>query len=507
MNTKRKLKTLTLREKFNVINAVKSGTKKKDVAAHYGLPASTLSTIIKNEAEILQRYESSSNLSCKRRRLAEFPDLEECLLTWFKQCRDKNISVSGPILREKAEEFSKSLGHSSFRASNGWLVNFKKRHELVFRKVCGESASVNKEVCDEWINELQSLLKDYEPKDVFNADETGLFFKCLPDKTLNFKNEKCHGGKHSKERFTILLATNMTGSEKLKPLVIGKAKKPRCFSGFKTIPLDYDANKKAWMTAEIFKGWLIKVDKKMIMEKRKILLLIDNCTAHNIIPPLKAVNVKFFPPNTTSKLQPLDQGIIKKFKSFYRKEVVRKLITDMEQESASSINVLHAIRMTDKAWRSVSMTTIANCFKSCGFSRPQEEASEDPQEAQEPDMNVEPDWNRLQNIEVQFEDYVTCDEGLATTGTLTDAEIIDVVNQHTDDDNVDENDVENTDPADFEPVVSNKEARAAINTLRTYIERCDDIEDRVFSSLFELEKIIDKKSANCLNQKKITDFF
>lgn len=64
--------------------------------------------MIKNEAEILQRYESDRNLSCKRRRLAGFPDLEKCLLAWFNQSRDKK-----PILREKAEEFSKSLGHSS----------------------------------------------------------------------------------------------------------------------------------------------------------------------------------------------------------------------------------------------------------------------------------------------------------------------------------------------------------------------------------------------------------
>lgn len=75
------------------------------------------------------------------------------------------------------------------------------------------------------------------------------------------------------------------------------------------------------------------------------------------------------------------------------------------------------------------------------------------------------------------------------------------------DDDVNENDVDHTDPASFEPKITNKEARAAINTLRTYVERCDDIEDHVFGSLFELEKIIDKKSANCLNQKKITDFF
>ncbi|CAG4979095.1 unnamed protein product [Parnassius apollo] len=146
MSTKRKLTTLTLSEKFNVIKAVNSGMKKKDVAAYYGIAASTLSAIINNEAEILLRYESSTNLSCKRRRLAEFPDLEECLVSWFKQCHDKNIHVCGQILREKAKEFSKSLGHSSFRASNGWLTNFKKRHELVFRKICGESASVNNEI-------------------------------------------------------------------------------------------------------------------------------------------------------------------------------------------------------------------------------------------------------------------------------------------------------------------------------------------------------------------------
>ncbi|KPJ21118.1 hypothetical protein RR48_00146 [Papilio machaon] len=76
-----------------------------------------------------------------------------------------------------------------------------------------------------------------------------------------------------------------------------------------------------------------------------------------------------------------------------------------------------------------------------------------------------------------------------------------------DDDDVNENDVDHTDSARFEPPITNKEARAAINTLRTYVERCDDIEDHVFGSLFELEKIIDKKSANSLNQKKITDFF
>lgn len=47
------------------------------------------------------------------------------------------------------------------------------------------------------------------------------------------KHEKCHGGKYGKERLAILLAMNMSETEKLKPLLIGKSKKPRCSAGCK----------------------------------------------------------------------------------------------------------------------------------------------------------------------------------------------------------------------------------------------------------------------------------
>lgn len=126
-----------------------------------------------------------------------------------------------------------------------------------------------------------------------------------------------------------------------------------------------------------------------------------------------------------------------------------------------------------------------------GLPATQEEASE---ETLEQDMRSVVDWNKLQNMEVQLEDYVICDEGLATAETLIDAKIIDILNQNIDD----ETDVDHRDPADFQPLIPNKEARAAVNTLRTYVERCDDIKNHVFGSLFKLEKIIDTKSANYL---------
>lgn len=133
--------------------------------------------------------------------------------------------------------------------------------------MCGESASFDDNVCKNWKEELKTMLKDYDPKNIFNADETALYYQCLPDKTLTFKNEKCHGGKNSKVRATLLLASNMTGTEKLKPFMIGKYKKPRCFAGVKSFPFEYHANPKAWMNSYLFGQWLLKLDKQMKRRK------------------------------------------------------------------------------------------------------------------------------------------------------------------------------------------------------------------------------------------------
>lgn len=106
----------------------------------------------------------------------------------------------------------------------------------------------------------------------------------------------------------------MAGSEKLKLLVIGKSKKPRCFKHVKSLPVQYEANIKAWMTGEMFASWLWKMDRDFERQKRKVLFFVDNCTAHPNVSGLCAIKVIFLPPNTTSKLQPMDQGIIKNLK-------------------------------------------------------------------------------------------------------------------------------------------------------------------------------------------------
>ncbi|XP_028656953.1 tigger transposable element-derived protein 4-like [Erpetoichthys calabaricus] len=375
---KRKLKTLSIAEKVTVIRAVEKGDKKKvEIAKQFGIPTSMLSTFLKEKEKILKLYSEKSCGHQKRMRECEYPVIEQCVLKWFVQARDRNVPIDRKLLQAKAEEFAKELGHSEFKASDGWLDKFKKRHGIVFNRLCGESTQVPEEDCSHWIQKLPEIIQDYSTGDVFNADETGLFFKCTTDKTMTFKGEPCHGGKKSKDRVTLLLGANMSGLEKLPALLIGKSFKPRKFKNVKSLSMHYEANKKAWMTSELFSKWLKKVDAAMVRKKRRIILFIDNCTAHNHIPVMKAVTMKFLLPNTTSKLQPLDQGIINNFKLRYRKLVVRKLLQEIEDKRPLGIGLLEAMRSARRAWDEVPEETIKNCLKKAGFGQQTIEDSEE----------------------------------------------------------------------------------------------------------------------------------
>ena len=70
----------------------------------------------------------------------------------------------------------------------------------------------------------------------------------------------------------------------------------------------------------------------------------------------------FLAPNTTSVIQPCDQGIIQSFKVHYRKLLVEYFLEKVEKgEEYTSLTVSNSIKFINKAWRKVSSTTIVNC--------------------------------------------------------------------------------------------------------------------------------------------------
>ena len=172
---------------------------------------------------------------------------------------------------------------------------------MVFKKAQGEKRDADTPTSETWLKEtLPNILSRYSESDIFNADETGLYYRLLPDRSHVLKGENLAGGKKSKARVTILVCANMNGTEKLPLLMIGKSKKPRCFRGCKTLLCTYDSNANVRMTRKIFESWLKKWDNELRKSKRTIALMVDNYTAHP--PDIILTNIKlvFLPPNVTS---------------------------------------------------------------------------------------------------------------------------------------------------------------------------------------------------------------
>ena len=87
------------------------------------------------------------------------------------------------------------------------------------------------------------------------------------------------------------------------------------------------------MDSILFKGWVCEVDRQFTKEGRKFVLLVDNCPAHPSIDNLVSTELIFLPPNTASKLQPMDQGIIRSMKSHYKTMSLKKLVEAIEKKN------------------------------------------------------------------------------------------------------------------------------------------------------------------------------
>lgn len=374
---KRKLLELTLDKKKEVLDRIQAGRTCRQVAEEFAVSKSTVSKISTSKEEILRAWEENGN--SKRKRLArktEYENINAKVLEFFVDCRSKNIPVSGPMLQEAALSIARNEGESEFKASNGWLAKFRERHAIEFKALSGEAAELDTAAAEEWLKRIPDITRGYNMKDIFNADETALFYRQIPKKSLVTKMDKCKGGKLAKERVTVLLCCSALG-EKLKPLVIGHAAQPRAFRKHRVklsaLPVHWTSNRKAWMTSAIFNDWLSSVNKKMKLENRHVLIIVDNAPSHTKVKNLPNVQVKFLPPNLTSAVQPLDQGIIQAAKLHYRRLLLSSMVSNACNSSTvseylSKVTVLDAIWWLAKSWNNVRAETIQRCFTRCGLA-------------------------------------------------------------------------------------------------------------------------------------------
>ena len=132
-------------------------------------------------------------------------------------------------------------------------------------------------------------------------DELGLFFKSLAEKGLLEKSRRCKGGKKSKQLFTADFFVAADDSKISEPVVIRKSESPKCFNKIqdKTRPsmVHYFSNEKAWMRTEIMENVLRLLNREVQLERRKIILFLDNAPCHpeTLQNNLKNIKLIFLP--------------------------------------------------------------------------------------------------------------------------------------------------------------------------------------------------------------------
>ncbi|KAG8747572.1 hypothetical protein FRC10_000708, partial [Ceratobasidium sp. 414] len=318
---------------------------------------STLSGYLKDEQRI-RSYASAhpGRLHFKQHTTVKLPQVEEALYEWIKQKQEGGVCLTGALICEKARDFCRMLNvpeEKTLKFSNGWLGRLKARFGLRVYKFHGEAASAPIDTLDGEIMRVSELIQQYNAWDVFNVDETALFFRLPPNQGLAM--HQTSGVKADKTRLTYLLGANMDGSEKLEPLIIGHARRPRCFERVEASDLGfyYFWNSTAWMVQSIWHRFLSDLNTRMVHQNRRIILLVDNAPSHRHTPSeYSNVHVEFLAPNLTAWIQPMDAGIIRCFKAHYRNGFTRLAL---ERDNAGinkiyNISQLEAMKLASLAW-------------------------------------------------------------------------------------------------------------------------------------------------------------
>ncbi|XP_033761525.1 tigger transposable element-derived protein 4-like [Pecten maximus] len=499
---KRKRNDLTLADKYEVVKLLDQKLSQAAIAKKLDCSQSQVSRISLKREDIRTQFEANSNPHRKRQRTGKDSDVETALSTWFTDARARDIPITGPILEGKAKDLASHMKKEDFTPTSGWLSRWKQRNGITYKRICGEKRDADITAADNWITTvLPELLSKYEPRDIYNADETGIYYRALPDGTLASKAETVSGSKKAKDRITAMICCNMDGTDKRPLLVLGKSKNPRCFRGQSSLPVIYDANQNAWMTAVIFTDWLKKFDREMRLKKRNILLLVDNCAAHpqTATTAVKNISLVFLPPNTTSVIQPCDQGIIKNLKTHYRRHIINDIITQIDNDAtlmanalAKKLTLLTAVHLLNRSWRDVTATTIINCYRKAGFEHQREDTPTDDTPTTDPTESTTPD--------ADFEEYVNIDADLECHGTLSDESICaSILKEETEE----PEEPDNSD--DEEEIIVPTPASEIRDFLRTKVQKflgekgCKD-----FEPFYAFQRFIDEHSTR--EQTKITEF-
>lgn len=190
-NEKRKRNVLTIEQKMEILKQFEKNKSVAALAKIYNIGKQTVRDIVKKKTELhsfVAKADSAKAISDRKSlKGSTFRELDNAMTQWFLQKRSEGVPISGSMCARQAQKFHEQLKiKGNFSASSGWLYRFKKRHGIRQLAVQGEKLSADDVAMVEFCYDLEKLITEHDlkPEQVYNGDETGLYWKAMPRRTL-----------------------------------------------------------------------------------------------------------------------------------------------------------------------------------------------------------------------------------------------------------------------------------------------------------------------------------
>ncbi|XP_076377045.1 jerky protein homolog-like [Megalopta genalis] len=378
MASRKKYTLLNMQQRLDVLKDLReTGLSSAQIRMKYAINIRTIQRILKDATKI-NAFADKSKRELKRQRIVkpQYDEIDKELLSWFVQRRTLGVRITDAVILKKATELKENLTSCSrFKVSSGWLAKFKKRHGIRLVKMYEEKSNADQEGADAFVNNFKKIIEEENVnlENVYNMAESGLVWKALPTKTLAEEEEKnLTGHKTKKDRITIGLCANALGTHKITPIVIYKYKNPRALKHEVSLPVIFKSQTNAWMDKTLFLDWFenhFKPSVKQYQEVKqlsgKVILLLDNCEAHKVsLHEDRDFKIMYLPPNTTSILQPMDQGIIEKTKRVFRQKLLQRVLTydGGINEFYADYTIKNCIYILSESWSEITQGDIKNVW-------------------------------------------------------------------------------------------------------------------------------------------------
>ncbi|KAL2710053.1 Protein PDC2 [Kluyveromyces marxianus] len=365
----------------------------------YQLPSKpsqgTISRLLAKKSEFMnsKEHEKDSNRLRRPNNLLVHKILQE----WVSQSIWNGIPVSLPVIQDTAQSVWHKIppeyreGKGSF--SHKWVANFLSRMNLSTHIIEHDMPKHPKVWYFDERSTLKQFISNISEDSLFTLDETFLAYN-LP---LDYAQYETNSIQKRLEVVTVMLCSNLKGTEKMNPLVIGRYENYNSFKNFmkddghsvgqdshlgektgKRFGIVYQSNRKSWLTSTLFHDWLVAFDKRLVSDNRKIWIILDDSCSHRIIN-LNLQNIELIYTSANSRFLPFNWGVLEEFKARYRIQQYKALIDlqkNISQDSGDSrlltyeqscLTMTNAFKFIKIAWDAIPKERINATWKNSGI--------------------------------------------------------------------------------------------------------------------------------------------